>query len=139
LLYGVLTPYPCISGVVDIIRLKARQNLPYGLREVNMAKRLIAFGADYGHGEITGLFISTEEEVTAAIGSNVSFGEIAGKHSDVNITLKPEHFRVIEVSDDTIDDLETIMGNTVSGYNPFDYMDTMPDEYDQDEQISLMR
>lgn len=103
-------------------------------------KKLFAFNASAGrNGDIAGLFISTEEEVTAVVGTDVYFGEILGKHSSVEIILKPEHFRVVEVSISTVEDLHNTLGDTVSGYNPFDYIETMPDEYDQDEQISLLR
>jgi len=105
-----------------------------------MAKKLFSFHVDAGrNGDITGLFISTEEEVTAIVGTDVYFGEILGKHSDVELTLQPDHFTVLEVEDSTVEDLQHTIGNTVSGYNPFDYIETMPDEYDQDEQINLMR
>lgn len=77
--------------------------------------------------------------MTAIVGTDVYFGDILGKHSSVELTLRPEHFTVLEVKDSTVEDLQNTIGNTVSGYNPFDYIETMPDEYDQDEQINLMR
>lgn len=105
-----------------------------------MAKKLFAFQAVTGNKLVlTGLFISTEEEVTALVNSVVNFGEALGGGTEIQIAMKPEHFRVLEVRDDTIEDLAQEVGHTVSGYNPFDYVDVIPNEYDQDEQITLLR
>ena len=42
-------------------------------------------------GDVEGLFIATEEEVENLIGSEVYFGEILGKHSEVYGTVEKGH------------------------------------------------
>lgn len=67
-------------------------------------------------GEVTGLFKATKEEVKNAIGKEVRFGEILGKHSEVEGTL--EDGEITLVSDNPIE----VMSATESGYNPLHYL-----------------
>lgn len=69
------------------------------------------------HGEVEGIFKATREEVEKAIGKEVYFGEILGKHSDVYGTLEDSECELI--SDDPI----YVMNAVESGYNPLDYID----------------
>ena len=73
-------------------------------------------------GDVEGLFIAEESEVDAAIGSQVYFGEILGKHSDISGTLSSVDLKVISDDQDKIDWLLDIIGPTVSGYNPLEYL-----------------
>ena len=86
-------------------------------------KKLYSFFWDCGRmGDVEGLFIAEESEVDVAIGSEVSFGEILGKHSDISGTLSSEDLKVISDEQDKIDWLLDIVGPDVSGYNPLDYI-----------------
>lgn len=67
-------------------------------------------------GEVEGLFTATKEEVDAAIGKQVYFGEILGKHSDVYGTL--EEGEITLESDDPL----VVLNAKESGYNPLDYL-----------------
>jgi hypothetical protein len=73
-------------------------------------------------GDVEGLFIAEEFEVDSAIGSQVRFGEILGKHSDISGTLSSVDLKVISDEQDRIDWLLGIVGPTVSGYNPLEYV-----------------
>jgi len=86
-------------------------------------KKLYSFFWDCGRmGDVEGLFIALEEEVEKAIGSQVSFGEILGKHSNISGTLSSEDLKVISDEQDKINWLLDIVGPDVSGYNPLDYI-----------------
>ena len=67
-------------------------------------------------GEVEGLFKATKEEVKNAIGKDVYFGEILGKHSEVYGTIEEGEIEL--VSDNPIE----VMNATESGYNPLEYL-----------------
>ena len=49
-----------------------------------MGKVLVHFEWDCGRqGMVDGLFVTTQEKIDAAIGTEVYFGEILGKHSEI--------------------------------------------------------
>jgi len=87
-------------------------------------KKLYVFYWDCGRsGSVEGIFIAEEKDVKNAIGKNVYFGEILGKHSEVYGILEEKDFKKIKVSDITIKELEEVIGDTISGYNPLAYLD----------------
>lgn len=67
-------------------------------------------------GEVEGIFKATKEEVDAAIGKEVYFGEILGKHSEVYGEI--EEGEITLESDDPL----TVMNAIESGYNPLNYL-----------------
>ena len=71
-------------------------------------------------GELYGLFLATDEDVKAAIGKRAYFGEVLGKHSEIegeveeaDITLVSDDPAVVKVIEDH---------NLQSGYSPLDYL-----------------
>ena len=72
-------------------------------------------------GDVSGLFVSTREELATAYGKHVYFGEILGKHSEVSGTLEENEFEILSEDQDFIDKLVALLGTSISGYNPFDY------------------
>lgn len=92
---------------------------------------LYKFGWYCGRSEdVEGLFIATEDELNEAIGSNVYFGEILGKHSEVHGILENCDVTKLEVSEATVEDLLKVCGSSVSGYNPLKYLE----ESEEDEE-----
>ncbi|MDR7001605.1 hypothetical protein [Neobacillus niacini] len=86
-------------------------------------KHLYSFECDCGRmGALYGLFIATESEVTDAVGKNAYFGEVLGKHSEVYGTIEESYITKIEVSPLTLKELEDKFGDTLSGYNPLEYL-----------------
>lgn len=86
-------------------------------------KKLYKFYWDCGRqGEVEGLFIADEKEIQEAIGQEVNFGEILGKHSEVYGTIEQGEIEEIKVSETTIKEMEEIIGPTISGYNPLNYI-----------------
>lgn len=75
-------------------------------------------------GDVRGLFIADESDVQAALGKRVSFGEILGKHSEIYGTLDVGDLTVKSDDADFIEKLREVIGSdTISGYNPLDYID----------------
>lgn len=87
-----------------------------------MAKELYKFEARMGDATISGMFISTEEEVSDLYGKEIYFGNILGPESEVAVRMEGELFLKLDVSESVIDELEQNCGTSVVGYNPFDYV-----------------
>lgn len=87
-------------------------------------KYLYKFCWDYRRdGVVEGLFIAEETDVENLIGKNVYFGEILGKHSEVFGTIDKEDFEIISNDQELCDKLSRLTGGTLSGYNPFEYIE----------------
>ena len=67
-------------------------------------------------GDVEGIFKATKEEIEKAIGQQVYFCEILGKHSEVYGTLEKDECTLI--SDDPL----VVMNSVESGYNPLHYI-----------------
>lgn len=87
-------------------------------------------------GHVEGLFVADTEDVAEAIGHEVYFGEILGKHSEVYGILEDADLKVISDDQNLIKALiDACDGEyTISGYNPVNqYMcdkDNIDDEED---------
>lgn len=86
-------------------------------------KKLYSFSIDTKHSFVGGLFIAEEEAVKSLIDKTIYFGEVDGKYSEIRWLV--ENGEIRERSDDQslIATLESIFGETLSGYNPFDYLE----------------
>lgn len=86
-------------------------------------KKLYKFYWDCGRqGDVEGMFIAEEKVVEESIGHEVYFGEILGKHSDVSGTIEDGEIVEVKVSKTTVKEMEEVLGSTISGYNPLDYI-----------------
>ncbi len=72
-------------------------------------------------GRVEGTFVADESEVAAAIGKDVYFGEILGKHSEVRGTLDLADVVIITDDQEFIAKAETY-GIASTGYNPLRYI-----------------
>lgn len=94
---------------------------------------LYSFYVDCGRmGSLDGLFIATQEEVDKAIGKYMYFGEVLGKHSDVQGTLEAHEITLISSDQEKVDWLLGLIGYSVSGLNPLNYISQ--DDEDEDEE-----
>jgi hypothetical protein len=74
-------------------------------------------------GDVEGLLVTTQEEINKNEGKQVVFGEILGKHSEIDGTCTATDFEVKSDDQDFIKKLVDIIGSeTISGYNPFHYL-----------------
>lgn len=100
---------------------------------------LYSFYVDCGRqGSLDGLFIATQEQVDKAIGSEMYFGEVLGKHSDIQGTLEAHEIKLVSSDQDKVEWLLELLGENVSGFNPLDYIqesdeDDEEEEYEDDE------
>lgn len=85
-------------------------------------KKLYRLHIDCGRmGDVTGVFVADATKMAAAIGKQVYFGEILGKHSEICGTLGADE--VVELTDDQafIAQFEVYLPRG-SGYNPLHYL-----------------
>lgn len=99
---------------------------------------LYSFYVDCGRqGSLDGLFIATQEQVDKAIGCEMYFGEVLGKHSDVQGTLESHEIKLVSSDQDKVEWLLELLGENVSGFNPLDYIqdsdEDEEEEYEDDE------
>jgi hypothetical protein len=81
-------------------------------------------------GELEGLFVAEKSDIDNIIGKTIYFGEVLGKHSDIDVDITEEDLTIVSTDSDFIDSLVLVLGTTVSGYNPLDYY--YPDEEEND-------
>jgi hypothetical protein len=93
-----------------------------------MTKAIYKFYWNCGRmGDLEGVFIADKEKVASAIGKNVYFGEVLGKHSEIYGNLDQEDVTFVTDDPHVIELFE--LHDLVSGYNPLECME----DFDQDE------
>ena len=86
-------------------------------------KNLYSFYWDCGRqGEVEGRFLATKEEVNNAIGKEIYFGEILGKHSEIYGKLEKNEIKIITDNQDFLKMAEDLEINLSSGFNPLSYI-----------------
>ena len=81
------------------------------------------FGWDCGRmGEVDGLFVASDKEIQNAIGKDVYFGEILGKHSEVYGVLDEDDLEKVNLDSVSTERVAKLLGDTWGGYNPLDYL-----------------
>lgn len=97
-------------------------------------------------GEVEGLFVATEDEINNAIGKQVIFGEILGKHSEIFGDFGKEDIEKLDLDFETVEKVSKILGKTWSGYNPLNYvrydcekcgLDYYSDEFNQEKNMCV--
>ncbi|MCY8810581.1 hypothetical protein P8907_20900 [Bacillus atrophaeus] len=101
-------------------------------------KYLYRFFWDCGRsGYLEGLFAATEEDVNSAIGEDIYFGEVLGKHSEVYGVLEEGDIEKLNISPEAVAEVSKFLGSKWSGFNPLEYVKTSCDNceesYRQDE------
>lgn len=96
-------------------------------------KILCRYNLDCGRmGECDGLFVTTEDDLAAAMSKPVYLGEVLGKHSEIFHVLTEEHVEIVSREQDKIEWLLEVTGGwpTISGYNPLEYIEQEDDSDD---------
>ena len=84
--------------------------------------KVYKFHADLGRmGDLHGVFVATSDQIQKALGRDAYFGEVLGKHSDINVPLKGDMFKVL--TDDVDFVSKFIRYQCESGFNPLHYLD----------------
>lgn len=87
-------------------------------------------------GSVEGLFICDPVVLESHFGDDVYFGEILGKHSEIYGTLDEDDVKLVSDDQEKVEWLLDLLGASVSGYNPLDYLreqDEEESEEDEDE------
>ena len=85
---------------------------------MNEKTRLYRFELFCGRGgTLRGIFAATEEDVRPAFGKRCYFGEVLGKHSEIQCVLEPEHVRFL-TDDQAFISKAMEYGLVPQGFNP---------------------
>ena len=77
-------------------------------------KKLYKFHWDCYYGKITGLFVAEEQDIKDIIGTEINFGNVLGKYSDVYRDIQNMDFQEIDIDKETMDKLcISLRGNTI--------------------------
>lgn len=91
-------------------------------REEISVKAIYRFKQSVGQmGDLAGVFIAGSDDVEKIMGETVYFGEVLGKHSDIEIEIDSENLTIISDDPDAVLMFENLKLET--GHNPFDYWD----------------
>lgn len=100
--------------------------------------KLYSFHWDCGRsGDLDGLFVAEEDQVESAIGKRLYFGEVLGKHSDVEGILEASDLEEVSNEQDKIIWLVDLLGTSISGFNPLEYLAEEEDEDEEDDSLSF--
>lgn len=84
-------------------------------------KGIYKFHWDYGRqGDVDGCFVADESEVKEAIGKEIYFGEILGKHSEVCGTLEVGDIELTTTDPQVVSLFDQF--KLANGYNPLEYL-----------------
>jgi hypothetical protein len=84
-------------------------------------KNLYRFYVDYRRmGSLQGLFVAEDTAIAAAMGKTLRFGEVLGKHSDIEMVLGPDDITLVTDDQEFIDKFQKY--NCQSGRNPLGYL-----------------
>ena len=72
-------------------------------------------------GSLDGIFVADEEEVKNAIGANLYFGEVLGKHSEIYGTLEEKDITVLSDDPKDVEVIKRLIPDG-TGFNPLDYL-----------------
>ena len=73
---------------------------------------------------VESVFLATPQEVEDVIGKTVYFGEVCGKHSDVEVEMEEEDFNLLTNVTGVVEAMDDVCqgdGCTISGHNPLVY------------------
>lgn len=95
-------------------------------------KLLVQFYWDCGRmGDLEGLFITTEDELKSWYGREVYFGEVLGKHSEID----ESDFTIKSDDQEFIAKIEELFGEQhLYGFYPGDYISDTDDEPEEEEE-----
>jgi hypothetical protein len=100
-------------------------------------KRLVSMNMYFGRmGSLEGMFVLGETEwdrlqKLIADKTEVYFGEVLGKHSEVVTALKGDDFKVLTEDQSWLDKAVELKVDLNSGHNPLSYFDDMEVEEDE--------
>ena len=92
-------------------------------------KLLVQFYWNCGRmGDLEGLFITTEDKLKSWYGREAYFGEVLGKHSEIDGMIEESDFTIKSDNQEFIAKIEERLGDHLSGFYPGDYIADTDDE-----------
>lgn len=85
------------------------------------AEVLWKFLWDTRQGVVESIFVATRRELETIIDREICFGEILGKHSEIEGILEAVDFKLLSDDLDFAQKFQTLVGST--GYCPLDYLE----------------
>lgn len=79
-------------------------------------------------GDVEGVFVADSKDVADIIGKYVYFGEILGKHSEIEGNIEESEITLLTDNGVAVAVVEKY--NLSTGYNPFDYLGENEEEED---------
>ena len=79
-------------------------------------------------GELEGKFYTTQEEVDAAIGKQLYFGEVLGKHSEIYGVLEQGEITLVTNNQEFLQMAKDLNIDLTYGFNPLSYIEIDEDE-----------
>ncbi len=89
-------------------------------------KKLYKFKWDCRYAFLGGLFVSTQEQIDAAMGKSIWLGGKAGKHSEIYGDLEEGDLTVMSEDQKFIEEFERTVGE--HGFNPLKYISEQEQE-----------
>lgn len=91
--------------------------------------RMYRYSEDFGRmGTLSGVFLADADDLGWFMGAEVWVDEALGKHSEVQVHFNMNTIELLDVSDQTVQDLFRVLGKNISGTTPYDY-DYLIDEW----------
>lgn len=88
------------------------------MKKSNKNKKLFKYTIGLYDSFDEGLFVSTDEEIEKYLGTEIYWGEIDGKHSEIVSVFEKEDLEVASINEEFIDLFERAIGSF--GYNPIE-------------------
>lgn len=91
--------------------------------------KMYRYNQDFGRmGHLSGIFLADAEDLGWFMGAEIWVDEALGKHSEVQVCFNMNTIELLDVSDQTVQDLFRVIGKNISGTTPYDY-DYLIDEW----------
>mgnify|MGYP001247256071 CR=1 FL=1 len=96
--------------------------------------KLYRFSWSFRGGDIESLFVATDKELEEALGKDVYFGEVLGKHSEIFGTLEKEDLTFLSEDQSKISWLvETVGSKSICGLSPLEHLSDVEEEFEDGE------
>ena len=82
-------------------------------------KNVYRFHANFRRfGKLEGIFTATPEDVEEKIGEHLYYGEVLGKHSEIQLDLKEKHINLVSEDSEDVETIERLFDGSF-GHTPW--------------------
>lgn len=84
--------------------------------------KMYRYCEDFGRmGSLSGIFLADAKDLEWFMGAQIWAHEALGKHSEVQVCFNENTIEVVDVSEQTVQELFEVLGKSISGTTPYDY------------------